>query len=276
MSSIFLYGPPGGGKTTLSATLTKLGYIPWFYDMDRKIHGMENLQPLIKSGKIRVTVPQEALNEGGLRARLQAGAKGKILKQPKGYLEMVDWITDLEESPPDDHAIVVPVLDSLTRALEHLKRFTLHSSGKSAMEFPEWAFVLANLEELFDCFFRLTSPQDNEDSTSALYPHAIIIAHELMEKDELIGKARILPLIDGQMRGKAGSYVSEMYYVFTDVAKNGDVEYKVQTKPVGLISQARSSRDLSTWEEADFSVLFKGEKALQMMKKEVKKHGKEG
>jgi hypothetical protein len=251
VSSILEYGPPGGGKTTLAASMSKLGYVPWFYDMDRKIHGMSNLKSMVKSGEIRVTIPEEALSEMSLRQKLTLGTKGKALKQPKGYLEMVDWVTALEEDPPEDHDNVVPVLDSLTRALEHLKRFTLFSSGKSSMEFSEWAFVLANLEELFDSFFRLTPD---------IYPHCIIIAHDTLEKDEVIGKARILPLIDGQMRGKAGSYVSEMYYVTAEASKDGKVAYQVQTKPIGLIHQARSSRDLEVWEEADFAILFQDEK----------------
>lgn len=250
MSTILLYGPPGGGKTTLSATMTLLGYRCIFVDADRKARTMHNLKPLIDQNKIEVREPKSALVEATLRERVLAGPKMGPIVQPKGYLEIVDAITELQENPPEDAQNCVLVLDSLTRVVEHMKRLILHMQKKGHMEFAEWGFILTNLEELFISFYNLQPD---------IYKHCIIICHDMIEKDELLGSVKILPLIDGQMRQKAGSYVEEMYYCFVEVDKSGSAQFMVQTKPVGRIMHCRTSRELNTYEDANFLTLFKEE-----------------
>lgn len=271
MSSIIIYGPPGTGKTTLLSTLCECGYIPYVFDADKKIHSMDNLKKYVESGRLRVYEPKAKLNDGSLRSRILLGSKAKINKQPQGYLELVDWVTALQEEPPEDHDVIVPCVDSATRVLEHLTRMILHIQGVSKMGFDEYKFLLSNLEELFDSFFSLqTSPGEDEEGNELppVYPHAILTAHTQTEKDELLGKIKILPRIDGSMRDKIGSYVSEMYY--TGVEVNGeDVNYFVQTKPIGMVDQARSSMEgVETYMPSDFCEIFKMKKDLPKTKEE--------
>jgi hypothetical protein len=265
MSSIVLYGPGGTGKTTLAASLSKLGYIPLFYDVDKKIPGMVNLAHLLEENRIRVVTPESALSEGTLREKFVR--KGKILSQPKGYYELMDWVNDLLEDPPEDVEIVVPVLDSLTRAIEHMKRAILQLTGKEKFEFAEWASILSNLEELFDSFFNQLAEVG--------YPHQVIICHSMIEKDEVTGKVKILPNIQGAFREKVTTYATEMYYTSVEI-KGTQKTYLVQTAPVGLIDQARSSMDLPVWVEADFEVLFEGRKDLPNLKAKVQSAKKGG
>jgi len=221
------------------------------------VRTMVNLQPLLKEGKIQVIDFQSKLTEASFADRVKKGPDVGPIKQPQGYLELADIVTDLEENPSGDHLQVIPVLDSLSRVLEHMKRWIFHLQKRNVISQPDWGTILSNLEELFDAFINLQVPLGDEP---ARYPHVIVIAHDKMEKDEFTGHTLIKPLIDGSMRDKAGSVFDEMYYCTVEVDKQGEAEYVVTTKPVGKINQARTSRDIDTFMAQDFSEILKGEK----------------
>ena len=256
MSSFFLYGPPGGGKTTFASSMHEAGFIPLIIDLDRKVRTMKNLQPLIKSGKIRVIDFHSMLTEASFLTRVTLGPNQGPLTQPTGYLELAEIITKLEESPSEDHLQEVPVLDNLTRTLEHMKRWLFHIQKRNVISLPDYGTILTNLEELYDSFFGLQVPKGEEP---ALYPHVIMIAHDRLEKNDLSGQILLKPLIDGQMRDKSGSSVDEMYYCSVEVAKDGKADYVATTKPVDTISQARTSRELETYVTQSFGEILKGE-----------------
>ncbi len=256
MSSFFLYGPPGGGKTTFAASMVNAGFTPLFIDLDRKVRTMENLKPWINTGMIQMIDFQSKLTEASFSDRVKSGPTQGPVTQPQGYLELAEIITSLEEDPPDNHLQVVPVLDNLTRTLEHMKRWLFHIQKRNVISLPDYGTILTNLEELYDSFFGLQVPMGDEP---ALYPHVIMIAHDKLEKNDLTGELLLKPLIDGQMRDKSGSSVDEMYYCSVEVAKDGSAEYVATTKPVEKVSQARTSRKLDTYVAQDFGEILKGE-----------------
>jgi len=256
MSSFFLYGPPGGGKTTLAASMSKANFIPLIIDLDRKARTMENLKPLIAAKAIQVHDFKSMLTEASFLERVTMGPNQGPVSQPQGYLELAEIITNLEEKPPKDHLQLVPVLDNLTRTLEHMKRWLFHLQKRNVISLPDYGTILTNLEELYDSFFGLQVPRGDKP---ALYPHVIMIAHDKLEKNDLSGEILLKPLIDGQMRDKSGSSVDEMYYCSVEVGKDGSAEYIATTKPVDQVSQARTSRNLETYVEQDFGEILKGE-----------------
>lgn len=259
MSSILIYGSPGSGKTTAATTFHKLGYKIHILDMDKKVRHMQNLKFLIDTKKASFWESKANLlsEETTLRERVLAGPKQAPKVQPQGYLEFVDQINELTKNPLPDHEKTVLVVDSMTKVLEHLKRLILQMQGKSDLEYRDWGFILANLEEFFDKFFGLQALQENGKS---LYPHCIVIAHDQVDQDQVTGRMQIKPLIDGSMRNKVGAYVEEMYYAIVEVNREGKAEYKMLTKPLGRVSQARTSRLVETYMPADFSKIFEGEK----------------
>jgi hypothetical protein len=246
MSSIVLYSPPGGGKTTMACTMAKLGYRVHLIDVDNKARKMQNIKPLVDSGKIIVYPIEEKLVEDSLKARVLKPDM-KPLKQPQGYLHIIDLITKFETDPPEgsmENDVVA--LDSMSRVEEHMKRLICHIQNKNKFEFAEWGILKSNYEELFSAFYALP------------FAHQIMIYHSQVEEDQITGSKQFKPLLDGQTKDKVGKDVEEMYFLSMGGTKDQPV-YQVTTKPVGRVQQARTSRELKTIEPADFSIIFKGE-----------------
>lgn len=57
MSSIFIYGSPGSGKTTLACSMIKLGLKVHILDMDKKVKSMENLRPYVEKNQVTYWEP---------------------------------------------------------------------------------------------------------------------------------------------------------------------------------------------------------------------------
>lgn len=262
MSFIHLYGRSGSGKTTLACTMTKLGHKVRIIDVDNKANDMVNLQPLIRSKQVVIQTMRTKLTEATLRDRITKTVhtpKGGFalappLKQPTGYLEFADIMDNLsklkEEGKKDpDGCTVLVAPDSMTTLLEHLKRLILFLSKTGKFGFDEWAAWLSNLEEILHTLQNLLG----------MYEHVIVISHELVERDEDTGRiVGVFPFIEGSMRYKIGDYFSETYHTIVEVPKEGKPRYYVETRSVNK-AEARTSRDLATFEESDFAVLFKEE-----------------
>lgn len=244
MSSIVLYGPPGTGKTTMAVSMCKLGLHVHLIDVDNKARKMENIKEWIEKGLLHIFPIEAKLIEDNLRARTLK-PDGKPLTQPKGYLDVVDLVTKWEKEPPEGAEKAVVVTDSMSRVEEHMKRLLSYLSVEAG--FATFRVMKSNYEELFSAFYNLP------------FRHQIMIFHSQVEEDQITGMKQFKPLLDGQTKDKIGKDVEEMYFLKLDATTKG-TEYKIVTKPVGRVQQARTSRNLKTEEPADFSIIFKEDK----------------
>jgi len=265
MSFIFLYGPPGSGKTTLAASMTKLGLKVRFIDVDDKVRLMENLRPEVEKGNILITPIKSKLTETTMKQAIMSPKLG-LLKQPQGYLEICDAVSQYEEmlAKGEEPTEQVLVKDSLTSMIEHMKRLIAHIQGKSHFTYDEWSIVLSNLEEYFYTMKSLLKV--GEEGKSGYRPgfeHVIIIAHETTERDDTTGKVQTLPFIEGQMRHKVGKYFEEVYYCQVEVPKTGSPIYKILTVSTDRYT-ARTSRNIPIWIESSFDVIFGQKKAKEL------------
>ncbi len=243
MSTIFIYGAPGSGKTTACASLARNDQKVIIVDVDGKADTMVNLDQY--RDNLIIHKVKSPLVEGGLLSKVK---NEKLTKQPEGYLEICSIVDKIIEEPhPND----IFVLDSLSRVVDHAKRlikFRLNqqAGGKAtdSNNYAQWGMLLNFMEELFDY------------TTHLPFKHVIVLAHELFDKDEATGLTTISPFIEGSFRNKVSSYVEEMYYARAET-KGESTTYTLTTKPIKRIAAARTSRDLP--------VIFESDKLAEMI-----------
>lgn len=253
MFSCLLIAPPGAGKTTAAATAP--GPV-LFIDTDNKLHKMENMQGLIKEGKIIQWAIKDRLSSMKLSklAVASAGKAGTKIAQerPDGYVNianMLDLILDgkgVIEHEGKKVKIGTLVLDSYTKMQEHMKRL-ITSANQTILTSPVlWGTMLTNQEILNDTMIN----QIGE------YCNVIMICHEKPVKDELTGRISFSPLIEGSMRDKIGKDFEEVYYMEKKII-GGAVKYEMLT--VGdSMKNCRTSRTLEARVEPNFTKIYGG------------------
>lgn len=270
MGAYLLVGKPGSGKTTLACSMIKVGYKVHIIDVDKKSRTMDNLKDYRESGMLDIHEIKSSLQELSLADMINAIQGQPLVKtqegmkqigqytpkvMPSGFLEVCEMVDNLKDHPPEDHENIVPVLDSITRVDEHLKRLMKFFAKRPRLGFDEYDAVLANYEELFDSFCHLQPD---------IYPHVIVNAHIRDEYDENGVIVEWKPLFTGSFRDKAASYFDECYYLQVEaLSKVGKPKYKAFTAPIGLAAHARTSLNIGSYVDADFESILGKKKEVE-------------
>jgi len=241
-------GGPGTGKTTLAASACKAGYRVHILDIDGKVAGAANLQDYIKKGQLTYETLESRLIVDDLRERAKATKANKQgdkeinlapKKTPQGYFEIIEKINDLYENPKGD----IVALDSFTRICSHLKRYQLHVTQRSHFEYSDWDAWAIQLDELVDSFLHVPCE------------HQIITFHNKIIRDELTGKVRVLPAIQGSFDCAVGAHFNEWHITQVEVDKQGQAKFTCMTKP-DREKDARTSFAIPTFVESDLSKIL--------------------
>jgi len=243
MFSLVLIGDWGTGKTTVAATAPKPAL---FLDIDNKLHKMDNLKHLLKSGEViqwAVTEPLSGVTLKRLSTMETKPGKSVAMPRPKGYIQLVEMIEKLEKDKcvVNGKKLATIVLDSYTTVDEHLRRLLCAVNGTNTMTLPLYGPLLVNFEELNNTLLRLPC-------------NIILICHEKADKDELTGKIHIKPLINGQMKDKIGKDFEEVYAMVKKVTQ-GKATYSMNTVGDSMRS-CRTSRPIDGLVDADLSKIF--------------------
>lgn len=215
-----LYGPPGSSKSTMAYQIAEFcpqGAV--VIDVDHKAEEMVHIRPLVESGRLRIVPVKSRLSEEGFKARILHPDRPPQI-QPKGWLEFANVLSDIDKpgQPPYD----VLIIDSLTRAVEHLTRLISFVNKHPVLAERDWGYYLTQLEELI------------QGVTSQLRDKAVIfIAHDMNAYvEDAEGNARqsgVRVLVSGQMKDKIGQYFGEVYH-FEPLASTKDVLYRIRTR----------------------------------------------
>lgn len=233
MASFLLYGPPGSGKTTMACTIPGKKIL---IDIDNKAEEVAHIR---NNPEVTIIPIKHKLTEDNMKVALLYKV---ISKQPQGFLQLCDIMSELEKKMPEGTEAVI--IDSMTKLCEHLKRIVLYFNNISTLRIQDWGTILSNLENFVSILLSLP------------VTHKILISHDMLEKDEVTGDVSYRPLVEGQMRFKLGQSFNEIYYMAPVLAKDKRPEYRVLTVNDGK-RVARTSFPLDVYEPSDLAHILK-------------------
>lgn len=229
---IFLYGPPGSGKTALALTLgEKLELL----DVDRGFKTGQFLKDGFteKRGEVEVTLFDES-----------EPSKPQVLTLLKTRLKEITAEVKEGKYPYD-----TVCLDSLTMLCEHAMRFVLSLNNRlgKKVEIQDWGAMYMQVENVIV-------------SLKALPLNVIMIAHEMTY--ELDGETRIETSIPGKkLSPKILPLFDEIWRMRVKNLPGGKTGYLIQTKSTASIF-ARTRCSLEDDTDANLGM----ERILELLK----------
>lgn len=226
-----IYGDKGTGKTKLLATAR----LPVFVDSFDP-GGMLSLREEIKRGIVVADVRWES-------------------EDPKNPTVFQEWQEVFKERVKNGwfEQFATYSIDSLTTFSQCIMNYVLKKRGKpggipstGAGADNDYVLQMNLLENALALIFNL--PCD-----------VIVTAHPEAEKDELIGKIFIGPMITGKAKVRIPLLFSELYYAKAEHTKDG-VVYSLQTRPSALIKASTrlgSYGKFEIFEKPDIKALLK-------------------
>lgn len=195
-------------------------------DVDGKALDKAEIKLASDKGLIEIFDPGARLSPGKLLDKIKS-MQAAPQQEPKGWQGLADALDEIHANA-DQFCCVA--LDTLTMAENHIKRYIAFTNRKAKFEYAEWGVLLMSYQELFSYFYSIPVPLK------------IINMHLQYDKDEFTGRVKLLPLITGSFKDKAGADVSEFYHC--TIKENGPNKLPSYTWRVAPTSQFVARSDV--------------------------------
>jgi len=170
-------------------------------------------------------------------------------KDPQAYRAFDLRLKAFETNPPKERETVV--LDSLTTLQEVVETQVQMVNGHigQPMQLQEWGQVI---DKLTDTMYRMCHLVEKGY-------HIVVTAHEQIEKDEVLARLVVRPLVVGKaLPARLPLWFDEVYYAYGTRGKDSKTAYYLQTQPDALhLAKSRHRGALEALEPQDFQHIYR-------------------
>jgi hypothetical protein len=193
---ILFWGPPMCGKSVLASQFPK----PTLINLDKNLNSIHSLRKKYKLDfNFQVFTIDESPTEDKTFADLCGQNFGKLLAWEK-IKKIVEVLS--RKMGPDETLII----DSLTRASEHLLRYLTKITGHKPLQIQDWGTFV-------DEFNSFIEPM----KVTTCKPTCILIGHDRFDKTESTGDWRRTLIIPTTVKDRIPSIVTESLYMKVDI-----------------------------------------------------------
>jgi len=193
---ILLWGPPLTGKSALASQFPK----PTFINLDKNLNSIKALRAKYKlKFNFKVFTIDESPTEDPEFAALCGVNFGKLLAWEK----IKKIVEVLSRKMAEDETLVI---DSLTRAGEHLLKYVMKISGHKPMQIQDWGTYVDEMGMFMEYM-----------KTSTCKPTVVIIGHDRFDKAEGTGDWRRTLLIPSSAKDRIPSLATDSLYMKIDI-----------------------------------------------------------
>jgi hypothetical protein len=162
------------------------------------------------------------------------------------WMESIQNAVNLISTKDEIESIAIDSMSEVGMAAMNYVQYKNNTAGKNP-NFEDWRI-----------FFNVL--QDFIVGVLSMNKHCIFIAHEVIERDELIGKVFCRPAIQGQMKNKFASYFDEFYHSEVEQIPGKSYKYRLLARPNSIYtakSRLLRNPETSYIDDPSFATLFK-------------------
>lgn len=168
-------------------------------------------------------------------------------KEPSGkwMLSIQDAINTIDKDDSIE-SIAIDGMSEVSTAMMQFVKFKRSMPVDGKPDFEDWRIYFNMLEKFITSILTMDK-------------HSIFLAHQVIDKDENMGRIMAYPAIVGQMKNKFSSYFDEYYHAEVVMSSN-EYKYRLQARPNSIYeakSRLLNDPKVTFIENPSFASIFK-------------------